>query len=184
MRNNNHDPNFVDPAAEAAEGIDDDRRVLMGLAAGSLAGVLFGLPPTAAQAAGGIGIVGAAQAQPAAPSAAAIAPWWPSKWGKDDQIGATNLVTPAKILDALKLVKTGKVTPSRGFSWAATLPPSHPGVPIATLDRINGLASETTLAIKAPCLVATTANVDIMKAAGFVASRRPRWPSMAGWQAL
>jgi hypothetical protein len=34
---------------------------------------------------------------------------WPSKWGKDDQIGATNLITAAKILDALKLVKTGKV---------------------------------------------------------------------------
>jgi len=108
MRNHNDDSNFVDTAAEAAEGIDDDRRALMGLAAGSLACALFGLPPTAAQAAGGIGVVGAAQAQPA-PSAAAIAPWWPSKWGKDDQIGATNLVTPAKILDALKLVKTGKV---------------------------------------------------------------------------
>jgi hypothetical protein len=64
----NHDSNFVVSAAEAAEGIDDDRRALMGLAAGSLAGALFGLPPTAAQAAGGIGIVGAAQAQPA-PSA-------------------------------------------------------------------------------------------------------------------
>src|SRR5215470_7660962 len=99
MRNHSHDSNFVDSAAEAAEGIDDDRRALM---AGSLAGALFGLLPTAAQAAGGIGVVGAAQAQPA-PSTAAIAPWWPSKWGKDDQIGATNLVTPAKILDALRL---------------------------------------------------------------------------------
>src|SRR5215475_3927735 len=69
----------------------------MGLAASSLAGALFGLPP-----------IGAAQAQPA-PNAAAIAPWWPSKWGKDDQIGAANLVTPAKILDALRLVKTGTV---------------------------------------------------------------------------
>ena len=82
MRDHNHDSNFVDSAAEAAEGIDGDRRVLMGLAAGSLAGALFGLPPTAAQAAGGIAIVGATQAQPAAPSGAAIAPWWPSKWGK------------------------------------------------------------------------------------------------------
>jgi hypothetical protein len=40
---------------------------------------------------------------------ASVSPWWPSKWGKDDQIGATNLVTPAKILDALKLVKAGKL---------------------------------------------------------------------------
>jgi kynurenine formamidase len=31
------------------------------------------------------------------------------KCGKDDQIGATNLITPEKIFDALKLVKTGKV---------------------------------------------------------------------------
>jgi len=108
MRNHNDDSNFVDTAAEVAEGIDDDRRALMGLAVGSLAGALLGLPPIAAQVAGGIGVVGAAQAQPA-PNAAAIAPWWPSKWGKDDQIGATNLVTPAKILDALRLVKTGKV---------------------------------------------------------------------------
>jgi hypothetical protein len=60
MRNHNHDSNFVVSAAEAAEGIDDDRRALMGLAVGSLAGAIFGLPPTAAQAAGGIGIVGAA----------------------------------------------------------------------------------------------------------------------------
>ena len=79
MRNHNYDSNFVVSAVEAAEGIDDDRRALMGLAAGSLAGALFGLLPTAAQAAGGIGIVGAAQAQPA-PSAAVIEPWWPSKW--------------------------------------------------------------------------------------------------------
>jgi hypothetical protein len=26
-----------------------------------------------------------------------VSPWWPFKWGKDDEIGATNLVTPAKI---------------------------------------------------------------------------------------
>jgi hypothetical protein len=97
MGDRNDDTNFVDSAAEGAEGIDDNRRALMGLAASSLAGALFGLPP-----------IGAARAQPA-PNAAAIAPWWPSKWGKDDQIGATNLVTPAKILDALRLVKTGKV---------------------------------------------------------------------------
>lgn len=35
--------------------------------------------------------------------------WWPSKWGPDDERGSFNTNTPAKILSALKLVKTGKV---------------------------------------------------------------------------
>ncbi|MDA0823756.1 MAG: cyclase family protein [Proteobacteria bacterium] len=34
--------------------------------------------------------------------------WHTSKWGKDDTIGAANLVTPERILAATKLVKTGK----------------------------------------------------------------------------
>jgi len=29
----------------------------------------------------------------------------PSKWGKDDEIGAANLVTSARVLQATKLVK-------------------------------------------------------------------------------
>ena len=89
-----------------AEAVDSDRRAMMGLAAGGLAGALLGLAPTAAEATGGIGFVGSAQAQTAN---ATVTPWWPSKYGKDDQIGATNLITPQKILDALKQVKTGKV---------------------------------------------------------------------------
>jgi len=109
MRNHHHNSDFVASAVESAERIDRDRRALTGLAASSFASVLFGLHPTAAQAADGIGIIGASQAQPAAPGTASVSPWWPSKWGKDDQIGATNLITPAKILDALKLVKAGKL---------------------------------------------------------------------------
>ncbi len=35
----------------------------------------------------------------------------PSKWGADDEIGAANLVTPARVLAALKLVKQGKTHP-------------------------------------------------------------------------
>ena len=34
--------------------------------------------------------------------------WYPSKWGKDDTLGAVNEITPASILAASKLVKTGK----------------------------------------------------------------------------
>lgn len=36
------------------------------------------------------------------------ADWFPSKWGKDDQIGAMNLITPESVLEAAKLIKTGK----------------------------------------------------------------------------
>ena len=37
-------------------------------------------------------------------------PWWPHPiWGPNDQAGASNWITPAKILEAVSLVKTGKV---------------------------------------------------------------------------
>ena len=35
--------------------------------------------------------------------------WWPSKWGADDQAGASNHITPAKVLDASKWIKDGKI---------------------------------------------------------------------------
>ncbi len=36
--------------------------------------------------------------------------WWPHPlWGAGDQSGGSNWITPAKVLDALKLVKTGKI---------------------------------------------------------------------------
>ena len=35
--------------------------------------------------------------------------WWPSEWGAEDQRGATNRLTPAKVIEASKLIKTGKV---------------------------------------------------------------------------
>lgn len=37
------------------------------------------------------------------------APWWPSKYGADDQIGTLNEITPEKIVEAARLVKQGKV---------------------------------------------------------------------------
>ncbi len=36
-------------------------------------------------------------------------PWWPSQWGASDQSGATNRITPEKIVSALQLVETGRV---------------------------------------------------------------------------
>jgi hypothetical protein len=35
--------------------------------------------------------------------------WWPSEFGADDQAGATNYITPEKRLEAVQLVKQGKV---------------------------------------------------------------------------
>lgn len=55
--------------------------------------------------------------------------WWPSKWGPDDQAAASNYMTPEKVIEAVRLVKSGKVYsigrtyeqgmplfPGRGFS--------------------------------------------------------------------
>ncbi len=35
--------------------------------------------------------------------------WWPSEWGPDDQRGAANRMTPEKVLEATKLIRTGKI---------------------------------------------------------------------------
>lgn len=51
------------------------------------------------------------QSQPPAAGAnddAADAPWWPSEWGPDDQRGAANRITPAKVLAAKELIREGK----------------------------------------------------------------------------
>jgi kynurenine formamidase len=69
----------------------------------------------AAGAAAGAGLAGAqtAQAQTPAPAAGGATPigakWWPSRWGPQDQAGASNWITPAKVLAAAKLIKTGKI---------------------------------------------------------------------------
>lgn len=35
--------------------------------------------------------------------------WWPSSWGADDQRGAANRITPAKVQEAVRLIRTGKI---------------------------------------------------------------------------
>lgn len=79
--------------------VDDDRRAF--LTAGLVGGAV---------AAGAL-MTGAAHAQQVAQAPAlSDKPWWPHpKWGKDDQAGASNYMTPAKTLDAVKLIKDGKV---------------------------------------------------------------------------
>ena len=37
--------------------------------------------------------------------------WWPSPWGDKDERGAGHRITPAKVLEAAKLIKTGKIYP-------------------------------------------------------------------------
>ncbi|MFT5333304.1 MAG: kynurenine formamidase [Halioglobus sp.] len=36
-------------------------------------------------------------------------PWWPSRWGADDELGAANHLSPDTVLAALAVVKTGAV---------------------------------------------------------------------------
>ena len=38
-----------------------------------------------------------------------MAGWWPSKYGADDEAGALNEITPAKVLEAVRLVRQGRV---------------------------------------------------------------------------
>jgi hypothetical protein len=36
-------------------------------------------------------------------------PWWPSRYGAEDQIGSLNEITPAQIVAAARLVRQGRV---------------------------------------------------------------------------
>ena len=36
-------------------------------------------------------------------------PWWPSRYGSDDERGTLNEITPAKVVAATRLVRTGRV---------------------------------------------------------------------------
>ena len=39
--------------------------------------------------------------------------WYPSRWGADDQRGAANRITPAKVLEAKNLITRGQAYTSR-----------------------------------------------------------------------
>lgn len=47
--------------------------------------------------------------------------WWPSRWGADDQRGAVNLMTEPRVLEAVKLIRTGK-TYSLGHVYERDMP--------------------------------------------------------------
>src|SRR6516162_3025652 len=44
-----------------------------------------------------------------APTQSETSTWWPSKYGADDQAGALNEITPVKVLEAVRLVRKGRV---------------------------------------------------------------------------
>lgn len=42
-------------------------------------------------------------------STPATEPWWPSRWGANDEAGASNWMTPDKVMAAVQLIEAGKV---------------------------------------------------------------------------
>jgi kynurenine formamidase len=90
------------PSADEPENQTDapDRRDFFKTAAAvGLGAAMFGAVGTATPAA----------AQAAGAPLLTPGPFWPSRWGKDDEAGATNWITPARVLEATKLIKTGKI---------------------------------------------------------------------------
>ena len=49
------------------------------------------------------------------------ADWFNSRWGRDDQRGNGNLMTREKVLEAVKLIKTGEIV-SLGMPYDARMP--------------------------------------------------------------
>ncbi len=47
--------------------------------------------------------------------------WYPSRWGAADQRGAANRITPAKVLEAKNLIKTG-TTYQLGHVYEVAMP--------------------------------------------------------------
>jgi hypothetical protein len=55
-------------------------------------------------------VAGVSMTPPLFAQTRAQGPWWPQPlWGPDDQAGGSNWITPEKVLEAVRLVKSGKV---------------------------------------------------------------------------
>ena len=72
--------------------------------------------------------------------------WWPSEWGPDDQRGAVNRLTTKSVVDAARLIRTGKVySLGRTYEYGMPLPGkrhfslSIPGSPTGGPDGENAL---------------------------------------------
>jgi hypothetical protein len=84
-------------------------------------------------------------------------PWWPSVYGSTDQAGASNLITPEKIIKALRIPRTGQ-TYELGHIYEPTMPaygnrpyyiavqpapqPQKEGVEWAHRDYFNGFLGQ------------------------------------------
>ncbi|HEX2151372.1 MAG TPA: twin-arginine translocation signal domain-containing protein, partial [Stellaceae bacterium] len=86
-----------------------DRRTF--LKAAGLAGIAGAFAGGGARASSGIGTVAQAQTQaaPVPAGTASAEKWWPSKWGDGDEAGASNHITPEKVLDSIKWIRDGKI---------------------------------------------------------------------------
>lgn len=106
-------------ADEVTEGTAPDDAVTDGSRRDFLLGGAGAVGGAAALlAAGGIASEAHAQAAVTAPrldgsqieTETPIGPkWWPSRWGSDDEAGASNWITPDKVLDAVKLIRSGRI---------------------------------------------------------------------------
>jgi kynurenine formamidase len=72
--------------------------------------------------------------------------WWPSKWGADDQRGAANMVTPARVLEAVSLIEEGRIYQlGRRYEFGMPLFGNRhfsltiPGVPTTNLGGENAV---------------------------------------------
>jgi kynurenine formamidase len=105
-------------AGDAADTATDRRSFLKTAGIAGTAGVLAG----AAHGKYGLAPIAAAQAQtPASAPKLSADKWWPSKWGADDELGASNHITPAKVLDAARWIKDGKIY-KLGRTYEAGMP--------------------------------------------------------------
>jgi kynurenine formamidase len=94
MREDKVDPHAAEPPESSGR-----RDFLKGaMVAGAVAGAAHGK----------FGLAPVTEAQASDMPKMTTAPWWPSKWGAQDEAGSTNHITPAKVLDAAKWIKDGK----------------------------------------------------------------------------
>jgi kynurenine formamidase len=98
-QHHDHCPHVVDVDQTCTEpqegGVSRRDFVTTGLVAGMAAGMTAG------------GVVGSAE-QAEAQAVNPLGPqWWPSEWGPDDEAGASNRITPTKVLEAASLIKKG-----------------------------------------------------------------------------
>jgi len=95
-----HDVEMNDTETEREDGGVSRRDfVKSGFVAGMAAGMAAG---------GVVGISDEAEAQEAQN---VMGKWWPSEWGPEDQAGASNRITPAKVLEAATLIQKGNMYP-------------------------------------------------------------------------